>query len=113
MKEKRKTLRSELWNKQDVFISMKDNVPIHTNQDIPCRLENLSSQGMFILTEKKIELGKEVRFHSDFKSYSSNGPTFKGEGVITRSDKNGLAVKFTDIDISDLQQCIFWMIDNE
>jgi hypothetical protein len=86
---------------------------MYSNEEIHCRLVNLSSQGMFVLTENTIELGKEVQFNCYFKSNNSNGPMLKGEGFIARSHKNGLAVKFTNIDFNILQKCIFWMIDNE
>ena len=75
-------------------------------------VKNYSRGGMFVSTNKKIELGRKVSFFIEFKSNSCNGPLFLGKGIVTRSHSTGLAIRFVEFDMSKLQECIFWMIDN-
>jgi hypothetical protein len=112
MKEKRKNLRNELWTKQDVLLRRHINDQMYNNEKIRCKLENISSKGMFVSTEKKIELGRQVSFSIEFKSISRIGPLLHGKGVVSRSHSNGLAIRFVDFDMNKFQECVFWMIDH-
>lgn len=71
----------------DIDVLIGDTV-LQTN------MKNISASGVFIKTAKPIDVKKDVKVV--FSLAGSEKP-FKLEGVVVRSDKNGMAVQFTKV----------------
>lgn len=113
MKEKRTYIRNKIWGQQKVVLKELQNKSIDDNSSLFCELENIGSNGMFVSTKTKMKNGTNVSFQINFRSDSCDGPVLRGEGLISRTQKNGLAIKFIKIDIEKFRGCIIWIIDNQ
>jgi len=67
---------------------------------------------MFVLTDKPFKKDEKIWFYSKFNYNSSIGPKLNGKGFVVRQQKNGIAIVFLDMNLDQLQKCIFWMIDH-
>jgi hypothetical protein len=114
IKERRDSSRNEILTDTDVLFIYRDNRdPLKpSNRKAQGKVSNLGSGGMFLLTGVSLPIGQKIAFKVNFIFGSSPGPSLQGTGLILRSDKEGgYGIKFLDINMEELRQCVIWMID--
>jgi hypothetical protein len=105
----RKFSRKKVW--QDTEATIKVNDPFsggsRKTMTIKGIVENLSTGGMFLKTDESVPVSSIAEIIINFDPASgSNDLEVKASGEIVHSVENGMGIKFTSIDMVELQQCI-------
>lgn len=103
-KKNRKTTRNTMWSDTMVKMSYRTRYGKGSNSMIKtsASVENLSSKGMFVLTDDVIPVNTELDLQIQF----NNTISLNAIGKILRTDKRGIAIVFTEIDTIKLGECI-------
>ncbi len=70
----------------------------YKNKKIDGQLDNLSLNGLFIITEEDIPESSKINVDLNLSGDTSN-LTIKIAGEVMRNDTNGIAVKFNKVDL--------------
>jgi len=107
--DNRKTSRKIVWDDTEATIKVDDPFSSGSRQTITIRgnVGNLSTGGMFLKTQEPVPASSktEILINFDPTSASSN-LSVKAYGETVRSVETGVGIRFTTIDITELQQCI-------
>lgn len=114
-KEKRKHERNKVWPDTVATLEYTDT-PEDSHLSglaITSRVDNLSVSGMYVFTEERIPLDREVSITIDFEPGRQPPNMIQAIGVVVRQDDQGLAIQFTEIDAQFLGQCILAKLQGE
>ena len=105
----RKFSRKKVW--QDTEATIKVNDPFNDGSrktmTIKGIVDNLSTGGMFLTTNEPVPVSTKAEITINFDPVSgSSDLSVKALGEIVHSVENGVGIKFTSIDMVELQQCI-------
>ena len=105
----RKFLRKKVWDDTEATIKVDDPFSSGSRQTITIKgiVGNLSTGGMFLKTQEPVPASSkaEILINFDPTSVASN-LSVKAYGETVRSVENGVGIRFTTIDMAELQQCI-------
>ena len=109
MENKRKNTRSRVWPDTEATIKVVDGLSFDSGGRITFKgiVVNLGSNGMFLQTTEKVPVPARADIVIDFDPKSKEtGIRIKASGETVHSTKDGVGIKFTLIDVAELQQCI-------
>ncbi|GAB6097345.1 hypothetical protein JCM14469_35990 [Desulfatiferula olefinivorans] len=112
---KRKNTRNKVWPETEVHLKYRDKMSLHANSiaDISAHADNLSANGIFVLTDEKIPSGTEVDIKIDFQPGEKQPNFIHAKGLVLRQDDRGVAIKFTVIDTHLLGECIMAKLNSK
>jgi hypothetical protein len=105
----REFTRKKVW--QDTEATIKVNDPFsggsRKTMSITGIVDNLSTGGMFLKTEESVPISSKAEIIINFDPASTSSDlSVKANGNIVHTAENGLGIKFTSINMTELQQCI-------
>jgi hypothetical protein len=105
----RKVTRSPVWPETEATVTYTDKFNMKTHNQLSIRggVGDLGSSGMFLLTKEEIPLNTKVDIAINFDpSAESSELSLSASGKTVRITKDGVGIKFTAIDLNQLQKCI-------
>ena len=105
----RKVTRSPVWPETEAIVTYGDLFAMKSkkNMTVHGKVGDLGSSGMFFLTNESIPLDIPVSITINFDPQSSRSDlSLSASGQTVRSAKSGVGIKFTSIDLQQLQKCI-------
>ncbi len=114
MSEKRLISRNKVWPETVAVITYRDATyyRLHINKFFTGKIDNIGSQGMFIITDKNLNINTKLDILIDFNPNKAPEISIKAEGIVLRSGSEGLAIQFTKISTLELGQCIIQKLNN-
>jgi len=112
--QKRRHTRSGVWQNTDAIIKVQENISYDSVKFITIKgkVENLGSSGMFLLTDELVPVPAIAEIAIDFHSkYNMPDMLITAFGKTVRLTKKGVGIKFTAIDLAQLQKCIIQKIN--
>ncbi len=108
MIEKRSRTRNKVWPETEATLKYRDSLaPLsNTIKVVKGHIDNLGSQGMFIITTVELPIDTKLEILIDFQPGSAHKISLGAEGIVLRSEREGFAVRFTQIDTQELGDCI-------
>ena len=103
----RKNTRTTVW--PDIRATLKIIDPYSDKRKvltIQGRVNDLGGAGMFLLTDESVPVPAKADIIIDFDSGNSPGLVLTARGETVRRTSRGVGLRFTAIDMSDLQRCI-------
>ncbi len=104
MSQARKITRNSMWS--DTTVKMKYRTRygkgLNSVVTIRARIDNLSSQGMLVVTDDLIPADTDVELELVFTEKIG----MVAMGKVLRNDQKGVAITFTQIDTVRLGECI-------
>lgn len=106
---KRKNTRSQVWPDTKATLKVTEDYGggSRSRINISGIVNNLGSNGFFIVTDEKVPIPAKTEIIIDFDP-ESNSPAFKiqASGQTVHMTKEGIGIRFTTIDLNKLQKCI-------
>jgi hypothetical protein len=112
---KRKNTRNKVWPETEVHLKYRDKLSLHANSivHVTAGADNLSANGIFVLTDEKIPTRTEVDIRIDFQPGDKQANFILAKGLVIRQDDRGVAIQFTDIDTHQLGECIMAKLNSK
>lgn len=107
--DNRKFSRKKVWKDTEATIKVNDPFSDGSRKTISIKgiVDNLSTGGMFLNTQETVPVSSNAEITINFDPVSgSTDLSVKAFGEIVYSVENGMGIKFTSIDMAELQQCI-------
>lgn len=101
--------RKKVWQDTEATIKVDDPFSTDSRKTMTIKgiVENLSTGGMFLKTEELVPVSSKVEITINFDPASgSTDLSVKAYGETVHLAKNGVGIKFTSINMAELQQCI-------
>ena len=113
MREKRNRTRNKVWPETEAVIKYKDLLDLRSNtfEKFKGKIDNIGSQGMFIKVPADLSIGTKLEILIDFNPGGESEISVKVEGLLLRYEREGFAVRFTQIDSRELGDCILKKMD--
>lgn len=112
---KRNGIRSLVWQDTEATLTVIDSSDLGTRRPISINgiVDNIGSNGMFLKTTDFIPVPSKADIIINFDP-NSNSKDYSviASGETIRVTKNGVGIKFSSIDISELQRCIINKIND-
>ncbi len=109
-RRKRKTTRSQTWPETRATVELFDFVSLDIRKDtfkITGKVTDIGSKGMFLKTYDYVPLPAKANITIYFDPGAKPPiPEVKAQGKIIRRCSYGIGIRFTSIDLSDLQDSI-------
>ncbi len=105
----RKVTRSPVWPETQAIVTYADKMTMKTQHQLSVRggLGNLGSSGMFLITDEKIPLNTRVDIVINFDPSSpATELSLSATGETVRIAREGVGIRFTNINLNQLQKCI-------
>jgi hypothetical protein len=102
--EKRSKIRNKVWPETEAtltFALLSNAIKV-----IKVNIDNLGSQGMFVITNVELPINTKLKILIDFQPGNAPEISLRAEGIVLRSESEGFAVLFTQIDTQELGDCI-------
>jgi len=101
--------RKQVWQDTEATIKVNDPFSDGSRKTINIKgiVANLSTGGMFLNTKEPVPISSKAEITINFDPDSgSSDLSVKAYGETVHAEENGVGIKFTAIDMSELQQCI-------
>ena len=102
---RRKSTRSQVWSSTVATINIL-NVSGYGSTSISGQVRNLGAEGMFLKTSEAVPVHAAVGIIIDFNSEHPTVLRLKAYGETVRRSSNGIGIRFTQINLDDLQEFI-------
>jgi hypothetical protein len=105
----RGTSRKKVWQDTEATIKVDDPFSAGSRKTMIIKgiVDNLSTGGMFLKTKESVPVSSKAEILINFDPVSNSSDLcVKAYGEIVRVAENGVGIKFTSIDMAELQQCI-------
>lgn len=105
----RKYSRKKVWADTEATIKLNDPFSTGSRKTISITgiVDNLSTGGMFLKTVESVPIASKAEITINFDPASgSSDLSVKAFGETVHASENGVGIKFTSIDMAELQQCI-------
>jgi c-di-GMP-binding flagellar brake protein YcgR len=106
---RRKVKRSQTWPDTMATLRVNDSYSETGRGSIVFkgRVDDLSAGGMFFQTDEAVPVPAKAEIDIDFDP-ASNGSklVLKATGETVRAVKNGVGIRFDQIDLAEMQRCI-------
>ncbi len=105
----RKYSRKKVWHDTEATIKLDDPFSGGARKTMTIKgiVENLSTGGMFFKTAESVPVLSKTEIIINFDPASSSTDlSVKAYGETVHAAENGVGIKFTSIDMAELQQCI-------
>ncbi len=114
MKENRFVSRNKVWPETEAVIKYQSDAfsNLHSVKTLTEKINNLSSKGMFLETAEDLGIDTELDIEINFNPGKKPEISLKAEGVVTRSESDGVAVLFTKINTQALGDCIMQKLNS-
>lgn len=109
MRNKRKNTRTQVWPDTEATIKVAEAYGADSRRHIMVKgkVVNLGSSGMFLETDEIVPISAHADIIINFDPDSStSGLVIRASGQIVHSTKEGIGIRFTNIDLAKLQKCI-------
>lgn len=103
----RENTRTRVWADTKATIKVAD--PYSLSREvltISGGVADLGGTGMFLVTGDPVPVPAEAEISIDFDPARPSLHRVHARGQIVRSSEDGVGIRFTDIDLNRLQQCI-------
>jgi len=105
----REFARKKVWPDTEATIKVDDPFGEGSRKTLTIKgiVDNLSTGGMFLNTLEPVPLSAKAEITINFDP-AENAPelSLKAYGETVHAAENGVGIKFSSIDMSELQQCI-------
>ena len=105
----RKSTRKKVWEDTEATIKVDDPFAGGSRKTITIKgiVDNLSTGGMFLRTKETVPALSKSEITINFDPVSNTSDlVVKALGEIVYACDSGMGIKFTSIDMAELQQCI-------
>ncbi|MBC2717311.1 MAG: PilZ domain-containing protein [Desulfobacteraceae bacterium] len=105
----RKFTRKKVWQDTEATIKVDDPFSAGSRKTLTIKgiVDNLSTGGMFLITEESVPVSSKAEITINFDPASSSSDlSVKAYGKTVHSAENGVGIEFTSINMAELQQCI-------
>ena len=105
----REATRKKVWPDTEATIKVNDPFSAGSRKTITIRgiVDNLSTGGMFIKTQEPVPVSSNAEIIINFDPVSNSADLMvKASGEIVHATEKGVGIKFTSINMAELQQCI-------
>lgn len=105
----RKVTRSPVWPETEAIVTYVDKLTMKTKNRLSVRggVGDLGSSGMFLITDEDIPLYTDLDITINFDPSSpSSELSLSAFGETVRITQEGVGIRFTNIDLKQLQKCI-------
>lgn len=105
----RKFSRKKVWQDTEAIIKVNDPFSDGSRKTMTIIgiVDNFSAGGMFLKTDESVPVSSKAEIIINFDPASgSTDLSVKAFGEIVYSVENGVGIKFTSIDMAELQQCV-------
>ncbi len=106
--QKRQHTRSRVWADIEATLNLEDPFSPGGRNFLQIRgkIEDLGSSGMFFKTEEPIPVPVPVEITIDFDPDHPGKLSIQAHGETVRKTSAGVGIRFTGINLQQLQQCI-------
>ena len=108
VKNKRKNTRSAVW--EDITATIDVSNPFATKgrgkMIIQGSVKDIGAHGMFLVSKDVVPVDAKAEIVIDFNPEQPGKLLLAAEGKTVRKNAEGVAIRFTRIDLRKLQQCI-------
>ncbi len=107
MENKRFSTRAKVWPDTRAVIKYKD--PMSENgsfSEVSGFIKDLGATGMFLITDEPVPIHTPVEIRIEFDPVKPENICMTAQGETVRRTGNGIGIRFTELDVSKLQQCI-------
>lgn len=113
--QKRKSTRNKVWPETEAQLEFCDKTSMESNSLITIKayVDNLSANGIFILTEELIPTDTLVDIIIDFEPGEQPPNIIQATGVVVRREEKGVAIEFKMIDTLLLGECILAKLNSK
>ena len=113
--EKRNATRSRIGGKFEAEVQYRDPYDNQRSNIITARgrIDDLGSKGIFLSTGDEVPLEKSLDIRILFEPMVPDGLSMKARGVAVRKTPEGVGIKFTDINVGRLGECVMEMLSRE
>ncbi len=101
--------RKRVWQDTEATIKVNDPFSDGSRKTMTIKgiVDNLSTGGMFLKTDDSVPVSSNAEIIINFDPVSgSSDLSVRAFGEIVHSAEDGVGIKFTSIDLAELQQCI-------
>lgn len=105
----REFTRKKVWQDTEATIKVNDPFSEGSRKTMTIKgiVDNLSTGGMFLKTAESVPVSSIAEIIINFDPVSGSSDfSVKAVGEIVYAVENGVGIKFTSIDMAELQQCI-------
>lgn len=105
----RKFSRKKVWEDTEATIKVNDPFSDGSRKTMTIKgiVDNLSTGGMFLRTQESVPVLSRAEITINFDPASdASDLSVKAYGETVHMAENGVGIKFTSIDMAELQQCI-------
>jgi len=105
----RKFSRKKVWQDTEATVKVDDPFSAGSRRTMTIKgiVENLSTGGMFLQTHEVVPVSCKAEITINFDPASgSSDLCVKAYGETVHQAENGIGIKFTSINMAELQQCI-------
>ncbi len=108
MKENRFVSRNKVWPETDAVVTYQSDTSskLNSTKILTEKINNLSSQGMFLKTDENIVINTKLDIQINFNPGKDPEISLNAKGVVLRSESEGVAVQFTKINTDEFGECI-------
>ncbi|MFP3980774.1 MAG: PilZ domain-containing protein [Desulfobacterales bacterium] len=106
-KQTRDNTRTRVWEDTSAIVKVAD--PYSQSREVLTvkgRVADLGGTGMFLVTGDPVPVPAEAEISIDFDPDRPSLLRVHARGQTVRTSADGVGIRFTDIDLNRLQQCI-------
>ena len=102
--EQRVATRNEVWPETEAVVK-------NFNRVLRGHVRNLGSRGMFLVTEQKLPIKSRLEIRIIFHTGAARDLTIDARGEAIWRSREGVGIRFTEIDVAKLGDCIIQMLN--
>lgn len=104
----RKSTRSAVWSNTAATIELQDpfEAKLKKKMTIKGDVRDLGAEGMFLVSGEMIPLEARADILIDFDTSNPGKILLRAAGKIVRMNADGVGIRFTRINLAELQRCI-------
>ena len=104
----RKSTRSVVWDNTVATIEIQDPFEAKAKKKLTIKggVWDLGAEGMFFVSEEVIPVDAQADILIDFDSSRPGSIQLKAAGKIVRLGTDGVGIRFSRINLAELQRCI-------
>lgn len=106
-KQIRENTRTQVWDDTKAVIKVAD--PYSQSREVLTirgRVADLGGTGMFLVTDDPVPVPADAEILIEFDPARASALKVHARGQTVRTSKDGVGIRFTEIDLNRLQQCI-------
>ena len=77
------------------------------------RIDDLGAKGIFLNTQKDVPLNQPLDIRILFEPKIRDGLSMEAQGIAMRKTTSGVGIRFTEIDVGRLGECVLEMLNRK